>query len=83
MVLTADELQAVFNSNRNGAYAIFSAERANTSAGFNNPTPVAETVSATAIPVWLTGDGCTLFYRDVNVDGGAGGEDIWQVTRLP
>jgi hypothetical protein len=81
LVLTSDELHAILYSNRNGSPALFHADRSSVSAGFSVPALLSEISSPTALPLWVSGDGCTLYFRDTVADGGLGGEDIWQATR--
>jgi hypothetical protein len=81
LVLTSDELHAFLYSNRNGSPALFHADRADVNAGFSVPALMPEFSSPTALPLWASGDGCTLYIRDTVADGGLGGEDIWQATR--
>lgn len=84
LVMTPDELQAFIASTRSGSIGgqdLFYASRSDTNQGFSNPTPLAElNTAADDLPMWVTPDGCTLYFSSVRA-GGAGAADVFMATR--
>lgn len=84
VVLTPDELQAFVASARTGTLGgqdIFYASRSDTNQGFSNPTPIAGLNTANDdLPMWVSPDGCTLYFASVRA-GGLGGHDVFVATR--
>lgn len=85
VILTPDELQAFVASNRPGgagALDIYHSSRASKSSGFSTPVLLGELSSPTVDqPVWVSPDGCTLYFTSRDRDSGMGGYDTYVATR--
>jgi len=84
-VVTADELALFFVRTTAAAGAgVYAATRPTAAADFGEPalvTGLAPT-SATAVPSWISPDQCDLYFTS-DMAGGAGGQDVYVVTRGP
>ncbi len=86
-VLTADELEIFFSSNRpggKGGHDIYHATRSTKNDGFGTATLVSELNSNLIdTPLWLSADGCTLNYLTAEKFDGASGTsyDVYRATR--
>jgi len=79
VILTPDELQA-FIGRGNGE--MFYSRRADKSAGFSPPALITElNTEGGDTPVWVTADGCTLYFSTNGREAGPGGYDIYYATR--
>jgi hypothetical protein len=82
-VISADGLTLYYSSNRAGAYQVYVATRASTSAAFGAPQAVTE-VNAPAVgdrwPEYISADGCRLYGSGV-LSGGGGNFSVWLATR--
>ena len=85
VVLTPDERQAFFASNRPGGAGgddIYYATRADTNAGFSIPIPLTSINSATGeYPTWVSPDGCRLYFASRDREGGVGNYDVYVASR--
>jgi hypothetical protein len=85
VVLTPDERQAFFASNRPGGMGvddIYYATRADSNAGFSTPVPLTSINSALAeYPSWVSPDGCRLYFSSRDREGGLGNYDVYVTSR--
>lgn len=86
-VLTSDELEIFFTSNRpggKGGVDIYRATRSTKNDGFGTPSLVPELNSALLdFPVWLSPDGCTIHFGTSEKADGASATsyDVYRATR--
>ncbi|HTR49917.1 MAG TPA: hypothetical protein VMJ10_04360 [Kofleriaceae bacterium] len=83
-VVTPDELALFFVRTTPMGAGVYAATRASADADFGEPALVAglAPTSSTAIPSWISPDRCDLYFTS-NMPGGAGGQDVYVVTRGP
>jgi len=85
VTLTADERQVFIGSDRatEGLYDIYYASRPTVSDEFSAPVALAElnTVDQFDYPLWVTPDGCTLYFGTSDRPGGLDGYHTYRATR--
>ena len=81
-VVTPDELEMIFLRTTATGASVLDATRAANGDPFGTPTEITGLVPAggTAVPDWLSPDGCALYFHG-NVPGGAGGQDLYVSLR--
>jgi hypothetical protein len=83
-VVSPDELEIIFLRTTARGASVMDATRAANADPFGAPTEITGLVAAggTAVPDWISPDGCALYFHG-SAPGGAGGQDLYVATRGP